>query len=175
MRQISQKPNTVTVLKQPSFKRLGYTLIELMIVVTIIGILAAIAIPQYQNYVARSQITEAINLVQPARDIIEETVANGENLYGFITNPTSLLKITSGKYVNSITTKLVKKGKGIKFTVNFNQNCQKRIRGKTLLITVTASQLSKRGELFCSGTGKEGKVQTGDVREKLWSPLCRRD
>ncbi|MHB0774320.1 pilin [Halomonas sp. WWR20] len=53
----------------------GFTLIELMIVVAIIGILAAIAIPQYQNYVARSQVTEAINLMGGIKTGVEEYVA----------------------------------------------------------------------------------------------------
>lgn len=51
----------------------GFTLIELLIVVAIIGVLAAIAIPVYQNYVARSKVSEALSLVQSA----ETAVADG--------------------------------------------------------------------------------------------------
>ncbi|GAA3895453.1 pilin [Halomonas cibimaris] len=56
-------------------KQGGFTLIELMIAVAIIGVLASVAIPQYQSYVARAQYAEASSLLGGARITIEERVA----------------------------------------------------------------------------------------------------
>jgi len=60
----------------------GFTLIELMIVVAIIGILAAIAIPQYQNYIARAQFSESQVMLSGMKSAIQERVDQGKSYDG---------------------------------------------------------------------------------------------
>src|SRR5579862_6153904 len=84
----------------------GFTLIELMIVVAIIGILAAIAIPAYQDYTIRSQVTEGLNLADAIKTSVAEYYANNG------TWPTTLQGASPGlgysadpfgKYVSDVT------------------------------------------------------------------------
>ena len=82
----------------------GFTLIELMIVVAIIGILAAIAIPAYQDYLIRSQVTEGMSMAAAAKASVSEYYANKGSWP--LDNSAAGLGVATeiqGKYVSALT------------------------------------------------------------------------
>src|SRR5687767_15147732 len=78
----------------------GFTLIELMIVVAIIGILAAVAIPAYQDYIARSQVSEAVSLSSGGKTPLSEYFSDRGIWPGAASD---VMGNVAGKYVSAIT------------------------------------------------------------------------
>ncbi|HGG9953764.1 TPA: pilin [Neisseria meningitidis] len=84
----------------------GFTLIELMIVIAIVGILAAVALPAYQDYTARAQVSEAILLAEGQKSAVTEYYLNhgiwpGDNSDAGVASSTDI----KGKYVKSVEVK----------------------------------------------------------------------
>ncbi|HEZ5092018.1 TPA: pilin [Neisseria meningitidis] len=106
----------------------GFTLIELMIVIAIVGILAAVALPAYQDYTARAQVSEAILLAEGQKSAVTEYYLNhgiwpdGNSNAGVASSST-----IKGKYVAG-----VKVEKGVITAIMASSNVNKEIQGKKL-------------------------------------------
>ncbi len=137
----------------------GFTLIELMIVVAIIGILASIALPAYQDYIARSQSAESVVLLKGAKTDIEAVVSADTSAFpASLTALTDLGTKAAGSY-GSITAAAASGTDGAgTVTYTFGTTVNANIKGKTVIYARDAA-----GSWRCGG---------GDIASKYAPKGC---
>ncbi|MGC8519252.1 MAG: pilin [Steroidobacteraceae bacterium] len=128
----------------------GFTLIELMIVIAIIGILAAIAIPAYQNYTIRAQVSEGLSLAGGIETAFDECYANKGTAGGTCATLADLgiNSAISGTYVSSMTY-----GTGVITATYGGPSTNSNISGKTIELTAYQSANGDISWVCSAGTG----------------------
>ena len=135
----------------------GFTLIELMITVAIVGILAAVALPAYQDYVARSQVSEGLTLVSGAKPIIAEYYSN----HGSYPNANDIsFNGYTGSYVGATTI-----GADGAIVATFSDDAHRQLRGQT--VTLTPEEVEETGNLRwnCSSSVASKYLPTSCVND----------
>ncbi|HEZ4901795.1 TPA: pilin, partial [Neisseria meningitidis] len=136
----------------------GFTLIELMIVIAIVGILAAVALPAYQDYTARAQVSEAILLAEGQKSAVTEYYLNhgiwpGNNSSAGVATSASDIK---GKYVQS-----VEVAKGVITATMLSTGVNKEIQGKKL--SLWAKRQNGSVKWFCGQPVTRDATNADDV------------
>ncbi|HGT4370439.1 TPA: pilin [Neisseria meningitidis] len=143
----------------------GFTLIELMIVIAIVGILAAVALPAYQDYTARAQVSEAILLAEGQKSAVTEYYLNhGEwpanNSSAGVASVSTDIK---GKYVQSVTV-----AKGVVTAEMKSTGVNKEIQGRKL--SLWAKRQNGSVKWFCgqpvTRTGTDDTVAADNTGNK---------
>ncbi|MFT4047011.1 MAG: pilin [Solimonas sp.] len=133
----------------------GFTLIELMIVVAIIGILAAIAIPAYQDYTIRAQVSEGLSLADGAKTAIAEYYSQNGT---FPTANASAGLATAGSIIgNYVSSVNVGTNTGV-ITVTYGEKANTKISSKVLAL----SAVTNSGSIswVCGSTAKGTTVDS---------------
>jgi len=137
----------------------GFTLIELMIVVAIIGILAAVAVPMYLDYTVRSQVAEGLNLSSGAKSAATEFF---QNRGVFPTNNTEAgvapAASIRGRYVSSVTVI------DDVITVQYGNDANAQIFGETITLTADTT---------ATGSVKWDCASGGVIQDKHLPAACR--
>jgi type IV pilus assembly protein PilA len=141
----------------------GFTLIELMIVIAIIGILAAIAIPAYQNYTIRAQVTEGLTLADGWKTAISEYYAN-TGLWPVQASLTGT-QVSVGKYESGVTV-----GTGGTIVITYGGQANSKVLNQTLsLVPYTNANNDVLWQCGTS-TAPSGTVATGATVQTTVSP-----